>query len=141
MEKTSKVTAVQANGSWEGNYGTMYKFEITFDNGDTGEYSSKSREQNKFVIGQEASYIYTDGKFPKVKPVYNAKVGNIIRAEDPKRQELIIKQSCLKAAVDTIKSDDYSAVLEVASIYVNWVMGQSESKYYTPKKENSSLPF
>ena len=48
--KNSKVTSVQSNGSWEGKYGIMYKFEIGFENGDVGEYSSKNQEQNKFVI-------------------------------------------------------------------------------------------
>ena len=141
MEKTGKVTAVQANGSWDGAYGTMYKFEVTFDNGDTGEYNSKSKEQEKFVIGKEVTYTFSGGKFPKIKPVYapQAPTGGFTpRAEDPKRQELIIKQSCLKAAVDTVKSDDYTAVLEVATIYVNWVMGVKEQKYYSAKKENTS---
>jgi len=46
--KTSKVVAVTPNGTWDGSYGTMYKFEIVFQNGDVGEYSSKSKDQNKF---------------------------------------------------------------------------------------------
>ena len=46
--KKSKVMSVQANGTWEGSYGVMYKNEIVFQNGDVGEYSSKSKEQNKF---------------------------------------------------------------------------------------------
>jgi len=70
MIKTSKVKSVQANGTWEGKFGLMYKFEVSFENGDTGEYSSKSQDQTKFVEGQEAEYEYTDGKFPKVKPFY-----------------------------------------------------------------------
>ena len=45
--KNSKVTSVQSNGTWEGKYGMMYKFEIGFENGDVGEYSSKNQEQNK----------------------------------------------------------------------------------------------
>ena len=68
--KNSKVTSVQPNGTWEGKYGLNYKFEISFENGDVGEYSSKNKEQNKFIVGQQTDYEYTDGKFPKVKPVY-----------------------------------------------------------------------
>ena len=52
MNKKSKVVSVQANGTWEGKYGVMYKYEVAFENGDAGEYSSKSAEQNKFVEGQ-----------------------------------------------------------------------------------------
>lgn len=69
MVKHSKVIGVQANGTWESKYGTFYKFEVDFENGDGGEYSSKSKDQNKFVMGQEAYYtIEGDGKFKKVKP-------------------------------------------------------------------------
>ena len=48
MNKKSKVTNVQASGTWEGKFGLMYKFEVEFENGDAGEYSSKSKDQNKF---------------------------------------------------------------------------------------------
>ena len=69
MNKKSKVTNVQPNGTWEGKFGMMYKFEVSFENGDTGEYSSKSQEQNKFIVGNDTDYEFIDGKFPKVKPV------------------------------------------------------------------------
>ena len=69
MIKKSKVTSVQNNGTWEGKFGLMYKFEVEFENGDCGEYSSKSQDQTKFVADQETDYEFIDGKFPKVKPV------------------------------------------------------------------------
>ena len=40
--KKSIVTRVTGNGTWEGNYGLMYKFEIEMENGDIGENLSKS---------------------------------------------------------------------------------------------------
>ena len=43
--KKGKVKRVTANGTWEGKFGVMYKFEVEFENGDVGEYSSKSLEQ------------------------------------------------------------------------------------------------
>ena len=33
MEKKSKVNGVTANGTWDSKYGTMYKFEVSFENG------------------------------------------------------------------------------------------------------------
>tara|TARA_R100000458_G_C8191257_1_gene184899 strand:+ start:356 stop:760 length:405 start_codon:yes stop_codon:yes gene_type:complete len=70
--KNSKVVRVTANGTWEGNYGLMYKFEIEMENGDCGEYSSKSQDQTKFVEGQQTDYEFIDHeKFPKIKPVNN----------------------------------------------------------------------
>ena len=68
--KNSIVKSIQPNGTWEGKYGLMYKFEIGFENGDVGEYSSKNKDQDKFNIGSKTDYEYIDGKFPKVKPVY-----------------------------------------------------------------------
>jgi len=68
--KNSIVKSIQPNGTWDGKYGLMYKFEIGFENGDVGEYSSKNKDQDKFNIGSKTDYEYIDGKFPKVKPVY-----------------------------------------------------------------------
>jgi hypothetical protein len=137
MIKTSKVKSVQANGTWEGKFGLMYKTEVSFDNGDCGEYSSKSREQNKFVEGVETEYEFIGGDFPKVKPVYNKPdfVGgssNGAYKKDDTVQKLIVRQSSLKAAVDFC--DDTSSVkdvIKVAQEFVDWVMDD--------KKPNKNL--
>ena len=123
--KNSKVTSVQSNGTWEGKYGMMYKFEIGFENGDVGEYSSKNQEQNKFVIGTNAEYEYTDGKFPKVKPVY-IKPDNFNQSSPQKSddvQKLIVKQSSLKSAVDYDNKCSQEDVLKNAQMFYDWVMG------------------
>jgi len=70
MQKNSKVIRVTGNGTWEGNYGLMYKFEIEMENGDIGENLSKTSEC-KFKEGQETEYQFIDGQFPKIKPVNN----------------------------------------------------------------------
>ena len=36
MIKKSTVKSVQANGTWEGKFGMMYKFEVEFENEDSG---------------------------------------------------------------------------------------------------------
>jgi hypothetical protein len=130
MEKTSKVTSCQANGSWTGNYGTMYKFELAFENGDTGEYSSKSAEQQKFVLGQEATYTIdaSNPKYPKIKPVFSQNGGGFKGGgfkNDPNREMRIVKQSSLKVATDLcIANDkaDLNSVFVVADKIVEWVM-------------------
>tara|TARA_R100001443_G_scaffold3945_1_gene11877 strand:- start:3493 stop:3897 length:405 start_codon:yes stop_codon:yes gene_type:complete len=70
MTKKSKVVRVSGNGTWEGKYGLMYKFEIEMENGDIGENLSKTSEC-KFKEGQETEYEFVDGQFPKIKPVNN----------------------------------------------------------------------
>ena len=68
--KTDTVKTVTPNGTWEGSYGLMYKFEILMNNGDSGEYSSKSKDQDKFIEGKEVTYQFIDGNYPKIKPYY-----------------------------------------------------------------------
>lgn len=137
--KKSKVKQVQPNGTWEGNYGMMYKFEVAFENGDAGEYSSKSEQQTKFKEGEEVEYEFTGGKFPKVKPYYAppSSGGQSYYKKDDSVQDLIVRQSSLKAAVDYCKGNNCSPeeVCETADIFVNWVVNKE-----TKTKENA-LPF
>jgi len=70
MPKTSKVKSIQGNGTWEGKYGLMYKYEIVMENGDVGEYSSKkytSPDLIPFKAGSEIEYIFEDGQYHKIK--------------------------------------------------------------------------
>tara|TARA_R100000479_G_C6395394_1_gene206899 strand:+ start:168 stop:593 length:426 start_codon:yes stop_codon:yes gene_type:complete len=141
MIKKSVVETAQANGTWEGNYGLMYKHEIAFENGDSGEYSSKSPEQNKFVVGQETEYELIPGKYPKVKPINNWQPN--AQASTPKQskdnvQEYIIKQSSLKCAVDYVIANggDAQQVLDYAEIFTNWVL-----KGEKPQEQPQDMPF
>ena len=142
MIKTSTVKSVQANGTWEGKFGMMYKFEVEFENEDFGEYSSKTQDQNKFVIGQEMEYEFIDGHFPKVKPVYqkpdfasNGFSGGY--KKDDNVQKMIVKQSSLKSAVDFSSGCNCSPsdVIKVAQEFVDWVMEDKKPD------ENNEMPF
>jgi hypothetical protein len=130
MIKKSKVTSAQPNGTWEGKFGLMYKSEISFENGDAGEYSSKTREQDKFVVGKETEYEFIGGNFPKVKPVYQKpqSFGGGGFKKDDKVQKMIVKQSSLKAAVDFCNEGcSVEDVIKVAQKFSDWVM-QEDSK-------------
>lgn len=122
--KRSKVVSVQANGTWEGKFGLMYKSEVAFENGDAGEYSSKTREQQKFVVGQEAEYTFTGGNYPKVKPVYQQPQNNPSKGfkKDDNIQKMIVKQSSLKAAVEFDNECSIEDVLKNAQIFYDWVV-------------------
>ena len=142
MIKKSTVKSVQANGTWEGKFGMMYKFEVEFENEDFGEYSSKTQDQTKFVIGQEMEYEYIDGHFPKVKPVYqkpdfasNGVSGGF--KEDPKKQKIIAKLSTLKTAQEFCNGGNCSTsdVIRVAQEFVDWVMEDKKPD------ENNEMPF
>lgn len=80
MIKKGKVTqaqrAVDANGqpkSFSNDYGMFYTHFIQFDNGDKGEYSSKSEDQQKFIIGQECEYEF----IPNQNAQYPAKIKTV----------------------------------------------------------------
>lgn len=140
MAKKSIVKSVQANGTWEGTYGVMYKYEVCFENGDCGEYSSKSDSQDKFKEGVETEYEFVDGKYPKVKPVSNFQQGGFSKpsTSNPEREKMIVKQSTLKCATDYIIANggDEHRIIDIAEILTAWVM---EDKKPTPKPDE--MPF
>jgi len=59
----SKIKSIQANGTYEGAYGLMYKFEVTLEDGVTGEVSTKS--ESRWNEGDEVEYTATDTQWGK----------------------------------------------------------------------------
>lgn len=138
MEQTkrSAVTNVTANGSFDGQYGTLYKFEITFANGDSGEYASKSKDQNKFSVGVETDYTITDRTFKdriyyKIAPVmaqpgatgFQSSGSFTPKAKDPETGKHIMRMSVLKVAGDLVINGDIKLheILSYAQIFENFV--------------------
>ena len=113
MTKTSIVKDIKSAGEpYNGQYGTLYGFYVTFENGDNGKYNSKDPNQNKFLVGQEATYDYIpreyNGKtYYTVKPV-NPQYANVAPSNGTSapsgthtsKDESIIRQTALKAAHD-----------------------------------------
>ena len=112
MQKNSRVTRVTGNGTWEGKFGLMYKFEIEMENGDIGENLSKSQEC-KFKEGQETDYEFIDHeKFPKIKPVSNFQPRGNYSNNNPDVQNKIrwaqsINLANLQLCHGLIKEDDF----------------------------------
>ena len=136
MEKTSKVTQVAGSGTWEGKYGVMYKFEVSFENGDAGQYLSKSQDQTKFKVGQEANYTI-EGKefngqtFYTVKPVMQQQAfGNKPSYQkDPETEKRITRMSVLKVAGDLVINGEVKLhdLTKVAQIFERYVMTGEDS--------------
>jgi hypothetical protein len=135
MEKQGVVSAVTGNGTWQSQYGLFYKFEVAFDNGDVGTYMSKDANQSKFVVGQQASYLYEGKQASNGQTYYNVKVPQVQGAggggggfkKDPEESKRIVKQSSLKLAVDLcvnshIRQDE---ILNYADIFTRWVYGEN----------------
>lgn len=145
--KKSKVMSVTPNGTWEGNYGVMFKFEIVFQNGDVGEYSSKNKDQNKFEVCTETEYEYFGGKYPKIKPHYSKPMATPSQAfgksDDVKIK--IVRQSMLKASVDfhAINPEHKPTeadVLKTAERFVQFVNGNSETQFTKEFTQPSAIP-
>lgn len=117
---------------------TLYKFFVSFDNGDSGEYSSVKPDQDKFNVGQEVEYELNATQYGnKIKPVYNSggSYSPKYSSGSDDKQKMIVKQSCLKAAVDLLKDKGAKStdVLKIADSFVDWVMEEDkkETNYNT----------
>lgn len=163
MEKRSTVKSVQSNGTFEfpQNSGKIfYKYEIEMENGDVGEYNSVSENQNNFIVDVAVDYIFDQSKpqYPKIKPVYNFKASpsrdgnfkNIQKASQGfDREKLIVKQTCLKCAVEYVGPNSQFAnvkeVTKIAQVFTDWVLeGKEPEESKTKKKskkETADLPF
>ena len=133
MTKTSIVKDIKSAGQpYEGQYGTLYGFYVTFENGDNGKYNSKSQDQTKFVIGQEATYDYIpreyNGKtYYTVKPVnpqYANTAPTTSGGNTTSKDESIIRQTALKAAAEL--GGTPQQVIANAQTFADWVMKKAE---------------
>ncbi|CAB4153851.1 hypothetical protein UFOVP636_32 [uncultured Caudovirales phage] len=161
MEKTSKVLSAQSNGSFESNYGTLYGFEVAFENGDVGNYNSKSSDQNKFVSGQEATYTIEtkptkNGKtFTAIKPVFSPQQNNprpmsqnnstpasSYGAKSPETEARIIRMNALTSSVNFLKERncDLKQILEVAETFISFINAEITSEKLN-NKNDGDLPF
>ena len=137
---TARVVSVSPKGDYQLRDGkTLYKFFVSMDSGDSGEYSSVKADQDKFIVGQEVEYELSNTQYGnKIKPVYSQGGGgytpNYSSGSDDK-QKMIVKQSCLKAAVDLLKDKGAKStdVLKVADSFVEWVLesDKQETTYET----------
>lgn len=135
--KKGKVVSVTPKGDFAFNGKTFYKFFVSFDNGDSGEYNSVKADQDKFQVGAESEYELTSNQYGnKIKPVYSQGGGGYSGGsksysnKNDDRQELIVKQTALKAAVDFLKDKQAKStdVLKVADSFVEWVLGSTKKE-------------
>ncbi len=135
MSKNATVTKAEPTGrTWEGKNGTNYCHAIEFDNGDSGEYSSMSEAQTKFVVGKSAEYTIEDGGnyADKIKPP-KQQGGGGYKGKTPEERRGINACNSLTNAVALASAGHVEAeegkmagkVLEVADFLFDWL----ESKH------------
>jgi hypothetical protein len=96
---------------------------VTFQNNETLEVNSKT-ELPPYEVGDVVDYEVTKaGKFGKQGKIKKAEtISNSVTGTDVDRQLLIVRQSCLKAAVERNPSGTPHAIILVAELFTAWVM-------------------
>ena len=137
MEKNSKVTQIIGNGTWNSpQYGLFYKFEIHMENGDMGEYMSKTQEQSKFIPNKECTYNiegkdYNGTTFYRIKPVEMAKASFQSKPADPERELRIARMSVLKASTDLVINGiiKLEEIVKYSKFFEDYVMNGKDVMY------------
>ena len=130
--KTSKIVNVTANGSFNSKHGTMYKWEVAFENGDYGDANTKTQTQTTWVIGQTVNYTSTpNGNFnPKLAIVKENPVSNHPTVKNEGVQRMIIAQNSITNAVNFHSGNnplELADVLATADKFFEWVIKKGES--------------
>lgn len=111
MEKKSVVKSVAFQKEYDGKYGKLYYFAIEMENGDKGQYGSKTNPQTKFKEGEETAYDYIDkgnGYFDIKTIVTNTPSSSGYTKKpfdveaDKFKQALIVAQSSMTKAVEMV---------------------------------------
>lgn len=117
----AQIESIQGNGDWEGKFGTMYKFEVSFNDGTVGQANSKT-EQPPYKVGDEVYYEVVSnneryGKKLKISKNPPQSFGG--RKEDPAIQKRIENSWAIQTAVqilgvkpDKVTLNAYTTALE-----------------------------
>tara|TARA_R100000781_G_scaffold37026_1_gene26221 strand:+ start:2034 stop:2453 length:420 start_codon:yes stop_codon:yes gene_type:complete len=128
--KTAKITNIQKKPDFITNDNkTLYVFELSLDNGDTG--AIFKQKDNAYVeVGQEISYELTERGTIKIQRE-NSNFSSNRPAPDNDRQLSIIRQSSLKAAIDLVVHEkiEIHELIKTADSFVDWVQGKKQAEY------------
>ena len=154
MSKKSTVKTVQGNGGGPGAFMDLYKFEVTLEDGTTANMFKKT--DNPFIeVGQEVCYTLNNKGTIKILPAdgstWEDKKAATNYAKVPTRptgpsvltrDELIVRQTCIKAAVDFCRNNNCGPeeVTTNAQIFRDWVFTEKLPAVKTNGEAND-LPF
>lgn len=73
----SKVTRIEFDKTWSSSYGDFDQYNVSFENGDTGQVSVKKGNDAPWTVGDEAEYTKQskDGYPDKIKKVFQQQGG------------------------------------------------------------------
>ena len=126
-----KIVSISPNGTWNSNDGnTFYKFQIQFDNGQSGTLFSKSQDA-PHQVGEDINCTINERGTIKVERSGGgnwSRGGAAPRANDAERTASIVRQVALKAAVELSaahaaagKSIPTDNILDLAERFNAWL--------------------
>tara|TARA_R100000781_G_scaffold3464_1_gene4847 strand:+ start:3711 stop:4145 length:435 start_codon:yes stop_codon:yes gene_type:complete len=139
--KTSNIKKVVNIKEYEGKYGKTLYHDLEMENGDKINIGKKKEQQEGWEltydiveVGQQeynkARAVAPEGFTPKTfTPKPQGKSDNV--------QLMIVKQSCLKCAVENDKTGDRSQIIDDAQYFVDWVIDNCCDK----KDNKNDMPF
>ena len=135
MEKRkSKVSNVIQAESYESQYGRMFKFSVSFANGDTGFYTTTMENQNKFVIGEDVEYTLE---------VKSNKTGlyNAIKPASKSENEWKYRLESLQMAVQTCQRGAMIETIIEKAKELEYYLNTGKTKGTPKSNQSNDLPF
>ena len=115
--KKGKITHISPRGEYTNASGTFNKYQVRFDDGN--EYQFLAKGEFKKPVGEIIDYEVTNAEYKTAKLVYIPKA-NVL----PNKDQLIIRQSMVKAACDfhaNRPQSDVHTVLADAQLFIDFI--------------------
>lgn len=96
----AQIDSIQGKGDWQGKYGTMYTFEVSFNDGTVGEANSKTAEP-PYKVGDEVWYeVKGENQYGKKLKISKSGPDAQFRGapSNPNKDKEIRRGMCLKVA-------------------------------------------
>ena len=139
--KTSTIKKVVNVNEYDGKFGKTFYHHLEMEYGDKIDIGKKKAQ----LEGWELTYDiieFGEQEFNKAKAVVPE--GFKPKTFSPKTQGksddvqlMIVKQSCLKCAVENDKTGDRSKIIDDAQYFTDWVMDNAKKE----SKDNNDFPF
>lgn len=113
----AKITKAEFKKEFESKFGTLYQFQIEY-NGKKAYFSSKTKDQKKFIVGQECEFTEeekmgtNDTPYTIVKPkavggFQNSNYGKAIKKEQSKYSGFAVSYVKDLIIADKLKIEDW----------------------------------
>tara|TARA_R100000750_G_scaffold8150_2_gene5715 strand:+ start:6341 stop:6697 length:357 start_codon:yes stop_codon:yes gene_type:complete len=115
--KKGKITHISPRGEYTNASGTFNKYQVRFDDGNEFQFLAKG--EFKKTIGTEVFYTITSEQYKTARLEYKPQAST-----PPNKDQLIIRQSMVKAACDfnaNRPQSDAHTVLADAQLFIDFI--------------------